>query len=179
MGIQGILNPSMGHCPLACPAGGGGRRCFPWRWPGGPRWPWSSPAAREIGSVFLKIRLVLAVFIEAPAASCQEPVNDERFFNDGAFNHNDQFVLLSIFKAGFFFQEKRLKPSFYETRSPRPSFACVLLSTPSGGAHYHGLFRPTKTSSANTPQPISHVHSCSLLLLLLFLISRVSANNLG
>lgn len=22
------------------------------------------------------------------------------FFNDGAFNHNDQFVLLSIFKSG-------------------------------------------------------------------------------
>lgn len=63
------------------------------------------------------------------------------FFNDGAFNHNDQFVLLSIFKA-VSFQEKRLKPSFNETR--RPSFACVLLSTPSGGAHYHGAFQAHK-----------------------------------
>lgn len=45
--------------------------------------------------------MALAVFIQEPATSCQEPVNEERFFNDGAFNHNDQFVLFSIFKAVF------------------------------------------------------------------------------
>lgn len=121
---------------------------------------------------------MLAVFIQAPATSCQEPVNDERFFNDGAFNHNDQFVLLSIFKA-VSFQEKRLKLSFNETRSPRPSFACALLSTPSGGAHYHGLFRPTKASSANTTQPVSHVHSCPFYIIIIFFISLVAANNPG
>lgn len=52
------------------------------------------------------------------------------FFNDGAFNHNDQFVALFHFQSCFIFQGKRLKPFFNETGRPRPSFACVSFSTP-------------------------------------------------
>lgn len=68
-------------------------------------------------------------------------------------------------KLGFF-QGKRLEPFSIEMRSPRPSFTCVPLPTPDGGAYYHGLFRPTKTVSSNTPQHLSHAHSCLFLFIL-------------
>lgn len=52
-----------------------------------------------------------------------------------------------------------------------------------------GLFRPTKTSSANTPQPVSHVHSCPFFIISIIIIifnqsscskqSRVSIFDLG
>jgi len=121
VGIHGILNPQQGIVPgwgscwqrgagAACPGGGQLEGSL-----GGTGWPQrhSPPAARETWSVFPKIHVALAVFVQAPATSCQEPVNGERFFNDGAFNHNDQFVSLSIFKDVFFLG-KRLKPFFNE-----------------------------------------------------------------
>lgn len=64
-------------------------------------------------------------------------------------------------------------------RSPRPSFACVPPSTPDRGAHYHGLFRPTKTGSANTPQHLSHAHSCLFLLIYFFFQSSFSKQSGG
>lgn len=60
------------------------------------------PVAMDTWSIFLpQIHTALAAFIQTPATSCQEPVNEERFFNDCTFNHNDQFVSLSLFKAAF------------------------------------------------------------------------------
>lgn len=84
VGIHGILNPSIGHCPQA---GLLSPEVASWKvaWgaqggPGGTAHPPTPSAVRETWSVFPKIHATLAVFIQAPATSCQEPVNDERFF---------------------------------------------------------------------------------------------------
>lgn len=49
-----------------------------------------------------------------------------------------------------------------------PPLHVCLPPAPNGGAHYHGLFSPTKTGSANTPQHLSHAHSCLFLLIFFF-----------
>lgn len=78
MGIEGILSPSIGHCPRAGSRWRWGQGLLPpevaaERWPGGPKVALEAqpPAARERGSVFPKIHVVLAVFIQAPATSCR------------------------------------------------------------------------------------------------------------
>lgn len=131
-----IPNPSIGYCPWAgvpwvmgaAAASLGGGQLVGGFW--GPTVsPWHSPLWLGIhGASSPQIHAALAAFIQAPATSCQEPVNEERFFNDCTFNHNDQFVSLSLFKAAFQ-RGKRLKPFFNEMRSPRFSLACVPLST--------------------------------------------------